>query len=249
LGERHNGGFRHALGGTLGSPFSLNNWGQVVGTSNLAGDLTAHPFLWDREVLTDLGTLGGSFGIAYSVNDSGEVVVGATIQNDRAFLAFLWRNGLMTSLGTVNGDDCSVARNINSSGQIVGQSFSCAGGPSHAFLWDGDGPMIDLTTLIPPNSGLQLSIAFGVNDRGEIAGLELPLSSSCADPFVCGHAFLLIPCGGEDSDNVACEDHAGGKTDVAPGNPGSAIQGSTKATQVNPARERMAPFRARRRHD
>jgi probable HAF family extracellular repeat protein len=66
------------LGGTLGVANWLNNRGQVVGQSNLAGDLTAHPFLWDRGSLKDLGTLGGTFGVATSVSDAGVIVGGAT---------------------------------------------------------------------------------------------------------------------------------------------------------------------------
>jgi len=34
------------LGGTCGFPLALNNSGQVVGVSNLPGDLTTHAFLW-----------------------------------------------------------------------------------------------------------------------------------------------------------------------------------------------------------
>jgi uncharacterized membrane protein len=34
------------LGGTLGITSALNNRGQVVGQSNVTGDMTAHPFLW-----------------------------------------------------------------------------------------------------------------------------------------------------------------------------------------------------------
>src|SRR5215467_5738479 len=43
------------LGGTSGCAIYLNNRGQVVGYSNVAGDLTLHPFLWDRGVIKDLG--------------------------------------------------------------------------------------------------------------------------------------------------------------------------------------------------
>jgi len=42
------------LGGTLGFPNDLNNRGQVVGQSYLAGDQIADPFLWDGEKLIDL---------------------------------------------------------------------------------------------------------------------------------------------------------------------------------------------------
>ncbi len=51
------------LGGTAGWPWSLNQRGQVVGQSNLAGDTATHPFLWDKKNgMKDLGTLGGSNG-------------------------------------------------------------------------------------------------------------------------------------------------------------------------------------------
>ena len=63
-----------SLGGTSGCAIFLNNRGQVVGYSNLAGDLTFHPFLWDRGLLTDLGTFGGDNGMAFSINEGGHVV-------------------------------------------------------------------------------------------------------------------------------------------------------------------------------
>jgi probable HAF family extracellular repeat protein len=96
----------------------------------------------------------------------------------------------------VKGDRCSVAFSINSKGQIVGASGICHGGV-HAFLWQNGGPMIDLNTRIPPGSGLQLTYAININDRGEIAGTGvLPNGNQ--------RAYLLIPCDG-DHDNEGCE--------------------------------------------
>jgi probable HAF family extracellular repeat protein len=179
------------LGGTLGVANWLNNRGQVVGQSNLAGDLTAHPFLWDRGSLKDLGTLGGTFGVATSVSDAGVIVGGATNQNDQAFLAFVWKNGVMTNLGTLQGDDCSMATNVNSGGQIVGLSFPCAGGPSHAFLWD-KGSLIDLNTFVPVGSHLQLTEATFISDRREITVQGLL-------PNCDTRAVLLVPDGREET--------------------------------------------------
>lgn len=45
------------------------------------------------------------------------------------------------------------------------------------------GPAADLNTVIPPGSGLQLTYAFNINDRGEI------LAKSDL-----GHVVLLVPC-------------------------------------------------------
>ncbi len=136
-----------SFGGTFGGPNALNNRGQVVGDMNMPGDLTHHPFLWDRGSLTDLGTLGGDNGDAEWINDAGEVVGDADYPipcpgcgTPQIHRAFLWRKGVMTDLGTV--DKCSVAWGINSRGQIVGASGIC-GTAVHAFLWENGGPMID----------------------------------------------------------------------------------------------------------
>ena len=64
------------LGGTDGSPSALNNAGQVIGVSNLAGDQVPHPFLWNRGKLIDLNTetTGGTPESANALNDAGEIV-------------------------------------------------------------------------------------------------------------------------------------------------------------------------------
>lgn len=56
---------RGTLGGTVSLSYALNNRGQLSGRSNLAGDLTCRPFLWDENRgMHDLGTLGGDSGVA-----------------------------------------------------------------------------------------------------------------------------------------------------------------------------------------
>jgi probable HAF family extracellular repeat protein len=71
------------LGGTCGFPAWISDHGQVVGWSDLGGDLVNHPFRWTKAGdMQDLGTLGGSFGQASMTNDSGEVVGGATLAGD-----------------------------------------------------------------------------------------------------------------------------------------------------------------------
>jgi probable HAF family extracellular repeat protein len=184
------------LGGTFGLPNAMNNRGQVVGQSNLAGDLTFHPFLWDGKKMIDLGTFGGAYGEAHWINEAGDIVGSAFTKNPHVSLAFLWKDGVLTNLGAVRGDSCSNALGINSKRQVVGASAeTCAfvTNQRHAFLWEND-QMIDLNIFLPPSSELQrLTDAYNINDRGEIVGIGVP--PGCGDEFSsCGHTFVLIPC-------------------------------------------------------
>lgn len=174
------------LGGTFGQVNNLNRQGQVVGTSNLSGDTFTHGFLWDRGVLTDVGTFGGDNAEADWINKDGEIAGSADFSGDKIHHAFLWKKGALTDLGTVDGDPCSRGRGINSKRQIVGGSSDCSNF-LHAFLWEDGGPAIDLNSLVAAGSGLTLTVAFNISDRGEIAGNGV-LSNGDT------HAFVLVPC-------------------------------------------------------
>ena len=212
------------LGGTFGFAQCANSGGQVAGQSNLSGDSTFHPFFWERGVLTDLGTFGGNNGTTNWMNEAGDVVGKADLPGSQTHDGFLWRHGVMTDLGTVPGDPCSNATSINENRQIVGNSSDCVN-PLHAFLWEQGGPMVDLNSLIPSNSSLQLTNAEDINERGEIASIGVPAGCQPADVNLCGHAYLLIPDGDCDSD---CEGRiAASQNNAAPAqNPATMKQGS-----------------------
>ena len=184
-----------SFGGTLGFATQLNDRGQVSGYSNLTGDLTTHPFFWNGKKLLDLGTFGGSDGVALSLNDAGEVVGDADFPGDELHDGFLWKSGTMTDLGNLG--KTSSAFWINSESQIVGGSHINDTAQA-AFLWEHGGPMIDLNTLIPPDSPLQLITADQINDDGEIVGAGVPAGCEAVD--ICGHAYVLIPDGDCDED-------------------------------------------------
>jgi probable HAF family extracellular repeat protein len=193
------------------------------------------PYLYDHGVLRDLGTLGGSFGAVGWLNDAGEIVGRASTANDESFHATLWTNGVIHDLGTLDGDCFSSANSINSNGQIVGTSFSCDGTIARAVLWD-KGEILDLRTVVAGMPSLQLVATDNINDRGEIAGRGLP--PGCDDLFVCGHAYVLIPC-----DNAtSCETSAG----LESAGLSSHAVGTRRSSISNPRTpmERLAAWRA-----
>jgi probable HAF family extracellular repeat protein len=170
------------LGGTSSGTTWLNNRGEVVGQSNLAGDQIFHPFLWDGERLRDLGTLGGDFGAALRINDPGDIVGYTTTPGDQTLHAFLWTQGMMSDLTGAGSSQCTFAEGINAREQVVGGTC----GESDALLWD-DGRQYDLNTLVAPTD-VHLTEAAWVSDRGEIAALGvLPNGNQ--------HVFLLKPDG------------------------------------------------------
>jgi hypothetical protein len=105
--------------------------------------------------------------------------------------------------------------------------------------------MVDLNSLIPGNSSLELVTALDINDRGEIAGIGVPPGVSFQDADRRGHAFLLIPCEGDNSEANGCED-APEATDAAiQNNPASVTEASTMVTQGRPISEMSDTLRTR----
>lgn len=155
------------LGGTLALARGINQRGEAVGTSTLAGDQVARAFVWRAGQSGDLGTLpGGVHSFGYAMNDRGQVV-GTADDGSGHLHMFLWqRRTGMVDLGTLSlgGDpDSTLPEAINNRVQIVGVALNAEGFP-RGFLWDR-GAMIDLGTL-----GGSDSAASDINDAGVIVG-------------------------------------------------------------------------------
>jgi probable HAF family extracellular repeat protein len=157
------------FGGDVGNTNWMNNRGEVVGFSSLAGDQTIRPFLWNGSRMIDLGTLGGQNGTANWINSNGDVAGWAELRDKPGHLIFhaaLWRNGKTLNLPPVDGAPWSFANSVNDQDQVVGNTTDAKGNELTAVLWS-HGHAYDLNALIAPST-LHLTSGEYIDDQGDI---------------------------------------------------------------------------------
>lgn len=190
--------------GSLGGPsgqsiaFGINNTRTIVGFSADEPDFVAHAFVYRNGVATRIGPPTESY--ALHVNNKGQVVGQFLTADESADHAFLYSDGVFTDLGLPNSPE-TVAYSINDTEQIVGLTFvpyestcldpilgqyvPCILYRQEAFLYE-HGKFQELNSLVPENSGWDLTWAFDINNRGQIVGYGM-LNGNF-------RAFLLTPC-------------------------------------------------------
>ena len=127
------------LGGTFSEADALNDSGDVVGKSFVAGDPGWHAFLWKHGVMTDLGTLpGDTFSQALSINAKGQIVGQSFVRDSDVFRSCLWENGeppVDLDVFVPPGSNLHLHEPlfISDQGEIVGKAL-LPNGDTHAFV-------------------------------------------------------------------------------------------------------------------
>jgi len=219
-------------GGTFSQSFSINKYGLVSGSSNLA-DGNQHATLWLEKLKVDIGVpgLGGPNSIAFGDNDGfqsdGEAETSTPDPNGEDFcgfgthltcLPFLWQDGEMIQLPTLGGNN-GVAMAISNRGQLAGfaeNSTPDTGCPSPQVLhfmpvvWEKE-----VIHKMPTFGGDPDGVAQQINDKGEVVGG----SGTCAT-FNTNFLYNLVPVHALLWENGKAIDlgNLGGKTGQAGGN-------------------------------
>lgn len=127
------------LGGQINnSGFAINNAGQVVGASDIAGDQYQHAFIWQNGTMMDMGTLPGDVvSAAVAVNNRGHAT-GVSMDDAGNIRGFLWQNGAMMDLNDLIPANSPLyllhGFGINNAGEIVGFAYVNSTGEVHGFL-------------------------------------------------------------------------------------------------------------------
>lgn len=187
------------------TPVAVNNAGAAVGiaTKILGPDEWSDvPVIWNplstaAVELPTLGTGSHASGYVYDINNAG-TSVGHSGKYDNegtpiGIRPMRWSGNVAEELPILSSDPSaysdSEALDINNFGEAVGYSsecdeFDCA---EQAVMWRADGSIVNLNSLIDPNSGWGLHRATSISDTGWITGVGRDGSNIYAQ-----HTFFLI---------------------------------------------------------
>ena len=185
------------LGGSHSWASAINDSGEVVGSSNLAGDQNNHAFLYKDGKMTDLGTLGGTSSVAKGMNISGQVV-GWSDNSSGQRRGFLYdsANGMKDLNDSIPADlgwSIYEAAGINTDGQIAASSWGNTQPDTDIVCdyWSGAGPAVGAALVLSPTT----TGDYEVQDLGNLGGYYSRATSINDSSKVVGFSYTA-PCGG-----------------------------------------------------
>ena len=172
------------LGGTQSFAYAVNDLGQVVGSSWIAGDTASHSFLYSNGKMKDLYPLNS--GTVQTVGPTGinlfgQIASGLTENGVYVPAILNSATGNLTLIGSLGSNGTAtfgVATSVNNLGAATGYSY-VDNFNRHAFLFQG-GSISDLGSFGGFSSGAS------INDWGQVVG------SASDSPSGVAHAFLDV---------------------------------------------------------
>lgn len=153
--------------------------------------------LWHYErptyTMTDLGTLGGDEAEANAISDTG-IVVGAAAKANGTLRAFRWESGVLEELDAPTGSGGfgntiyeSIARDVNSHGEIVGDVQTSSG--RRGLFWEIDEYDQEVLITLHPFDGDPATdvYAFGISDKPEFSRARVVGSAVMPDGTINGY--------------------------------------------------------------
>jgi probable HAF family extracellular repeat protein len=166
-------------GDDMSLAMGINHKGQITGGSvnGMRGEFRA--FLYQGGKMTVAAAMKGRDIFGNAINDGGDIAgVSYQAPSRSSSRAFVRSGGIVKQFGPLKGDKHCAARDINSSGQVVGSSDRVDTNASYSsrvtstgFIYT-DGRLLDLNSLVVA-LGWKITSAAGINDRGQIAATAL----------------------------------------------------------------------------
>jgi uncharacterized membrane protein len=161
-----------APGGSVATPNSINNQGEIVGSYSSFRVFGTHGFLLRGGNYTTIDFPGTEFTVCTGINNHG-LVTGIYLEHNGGVHGFLWTRGhFIATFQVVDSSGATDTRpaGINDQGQVSGNFRG--EGIGGAFVRNPDGTLkiIDLAALLQPIGGSG-GVLTGINNRGDLVGL------------------------------------------------------------------------------
>lgn len=159
-------------------PRGINNNGQAVFFQGLCGSWECeHSYLYGTNVVTEIFPFN-----AADINSLGQVV-GSSMREWGHVDGYVYQKGEMIRLNDFGGN-YTYPTALNNVGQVIGTAQRSQDYTYQPFIFFNE-IMTDLNTLIPADSGWNITKVSGINDKGQIIGIGLFNGEE--------HAFMLSP--------------------------------------------------------
>ncbi len=160
------------------SPRGINNKGQAIFFQGLCGSWECeHSYVFSGETVSEIFPFN-----ATDINDLGQVV-GSSMREWGQVDSYLYNQGDLTRINDFGGN-YSYPTALNNVGQVIGTAQYSQDYKFHPFIYFNE-TMKDLNTLIPADSGWDITKVSDINDKGQIIGTGLLNGEQ--------HAFVLSP--------------------------------------------------------